>query len=387
MSYNLRCKMKAIINANIIMTDHVIPNGVILFEDGVIVDFGKAKNVTIPENAEIIDAENNYVGPGLIDIHTHAADKTYFIDDPVRCGKEVLKHGVTSVLPALYYSLDKKAFVDAIEKIITAHENGEFDNFLGFYMEGPYLNPGFGCNQDKNMWRFSVDKKDYQELIDKSKKYAKVWCIAPEREGIETFVQDVKKVNPNCLFAVAHSEATPEQVEKFIPYGLKIATHHTNATGTIPYYSECRGVCVDEAVNYNKEIYAELICDRIGAHVLPYMQRLVRRIKGDDRIILISDQFVDDGPVPEGFEEATDINFDHAGEIAGSAMTLDLACKNVLFHMGCSVCDAFRFASTNPARALGLWDRGYIAKGTVADLIIVNQFFDIKKVIFKGEQL
>ena len=152
-------------------------------------------------------------------------------------------------------------------------------------------------------------------------------------------------------------------------------------------YSECRGVCVDEAVNYNKEIYAELICDRIGAHVLPYMQRLVRRVKGDDRIILISDQFVDDGPVPEGFEEATDINFDHAGEIAGSAMTLDLACKNVLFHMGCSVCDAFRFASTNPARALGLWDRGYIAKGNVADLVIVNQFFDIKKVIFKGEKL
>ncbi len=379
--------MKAIINANIILPDHVIPNGVILFEDGVIKDFGKARDVKVPEGAEIIDAENNYVGPGLIDIHTHAAAKTYFIDDPVMCGKELLKHGVTSVLPALYYSLDKKAFCDAIDKIIAAHESGQFDNFLGFYMEGPYLNPGFGCNQDKNMWRFGVEKKDYQDLIDKSKNYAKVWCIAPEREGIEEFVQDVKKVNPNCLFAVAHSEATPEQVEKFIPYGLKIATHHTNATGTIPHYSECRGVCVDEAVNYNKEIYAELICDRIGAHVLPYMQRLVRRIKGDDRIILISDQFVDDGPVPEGFEEATDINFDHSGEIAGSAMTLDLACKNVLFHMGCSVCDAFRFASTNPARALGLWDRGYIAKGTVADLIIVNQFFDIKKVIFKGEKL
>lgn len=379
--------MKAIINANIVMPDHVIPNGVILFEDGVIKDFGKAKNVAIPEGAEIIDAENNYVGPGLIDIHTHAAGKTYAIDDPEGCSKHWLKHGVTSVLPALYYSLDKKAFVEAIEKIKTAYENGKFENFLGFYMEGPYLNPGFGCNQEKNTWRFGVNKEDYQELIDKSKGYVKVWCIAPEREGIEGFVQDVKKANPNCLFAVAHSAATPEQVEKFIPYGLKISTHHTNATGTIEHYSECRGVCVDEAVNYNKEIYAELICDRIGAHVVPYMQRLVRRIKGDDRIILISDQFVDDGPVPPGWEEATDINFDHAGEISGSAMTLDCACKNVLFHMGCSVCDSFRFASTNPARALGLWDRGYIAKGNVADLIIVDQFFDIKKVIFKGEKV
>lgn len=379
--------MKAIINANIIMTDHVIPNGVILIEKDKILDFGKAKDIKVPEGTEIIDAENNFVGPGLVDIHTHAAGGYYFIEKPEVGSKELLKHGVTSVMPALYYSLDKKNFVKAIEDIIDCHKRGEFENFIGFYMEGPYLNPGFGCDQSKNSWRFGVDREDYLDLIEKSKDYAKVWCIAPEREGIEAFVQDVKRINPNCVFAVAHSAATPEQVEKFIPYGLKIATHHTNATGTIEHYSECRGVCVDEAVNYNKEIYAELICDRIGAHVVPYMQRLVRRIKGDDRIILISDQFIADGPVPEGFEEATDINFDHAGEIAGSGMTLDLACKNVLFHMGCSVCDAFRFASTNPARALGLWDRGYIAKGNVADLIIVNHLFDIKKVIFKGEKL
>lgn len=379
--------MKAIINANIIMPDHVIPNGVILIDNGVIADFGKAKNVAIPKDAEIIDAENNFVGPGLIDIHTHAAGGNYIMENPAVSSKELLKHGVTSVLPALYYSLDKQHFLDAIDTIIDAHKKGEFDNFLGFYMEGPYLNPAFGCDQEKNAWRHGVFRKDYLDLIERSKDYTKVWCIAPEREGIEDFVIDVKKAIPNCVFAVAHSEATPEQVEKFIPYGLKIATHHTNATGTLEHYSECRGVCVDEAVNYNKEIYAELICDRIGAHVVPYMQRLVRRIKGDDRLILISDQFIADGPVPEGFEEATDINFDWAGEIAGSGMTLDLACKNVLFHMGCSVCDAFRFASTNPARALGLWDRGYIAKGNVADLIIVNHLFDIKKVIFKGEKL
>lgn len=379
--------MKAIINANVVMQDHVIPNGVVLIEGDKIVSVGKASKINVPEGAEIIDAENNYVGPGLIDIHTHAAAKTYFIDDPKKCSEDLLRHGVTSVLPALYYSLDKENFLKAIDTIVTAHEKGEFKNFIGFYMEGPYLNPGFGCNQDKNSWRHGVFKKDYQDLIDRSKDYTRVWCIAPEREGIEEFVKDVKKSIPNCIFAVAHSAATPEQVEKFIPYGLRISTHHTNATGTIEHYSECRGVCVDEAVNYNKEIYAELICDRIGAHVVPYMQRLVRKIKGDDRLILISDQFVDDGPIPPGFEEATDINFDHAGEISGSGMTLDDACRNVLFHMGCSVCDSFRFASTNPARVLGLTDRGYIAQGNLADLIIVDQFFNIKNVIFKGEKL
>ena len=122
--------MKAIINANIIMPDHVIPNGVILIDDGVIVDFGKAKNIEIPANAEIIDAENNFVGPGLVDIHTHAAGGYYFVDKPEVGSKELLKHGVTSVMPALYYSLDKENFVKAIDNIIDCHEKGDFPNFI-----------------------------------------------------------------------------------------------------------------------------------------------------------------------------------------------------------------------------------------------------------------
>jgi N-acetylglucosamine-6-phosphate deacetylase len=187
------------------------------------------------------------------------------------------------------------------------------------------------------------------------------------------------------VFAVAHSEATPQQVEKYIPYGLKIATHHTNATGTIEHYSECRGVCVDEAVNYNKEIYAELISDRMGIHVVPYMQRLVRKIKGDDRIILIADQFVCDGPIPAGFEEATDLHFDNAGEIAGSGLTLDIACGNFMVHTGCSVVDAFRFGSYNPARALNLTGVGYVEEGNIANFIFVDDKFNVKKTIFKGE--
>lgn len=101
-----------------------------------------------------------------------------------------------------------------------------------------------------------------------------------------------------------------------MPCGLCIGTHHTNATGDRFRYSETRGVCVDEAVNYNRDIFAELICDSRGIHVDPYMLRLVRRIKGDDRIILISDVYVADGPVPEEFAGVTDINFDHSGEIA-----------------------------------------------------------------------
>ena len=379
--------MKAIVNAIVVMKDYIIPNGVILIENDTIIAVGKAKDVKVPEGATIIDAENNYVGPGLIDIHTHAADNKWIFEQPEETSRYLLEHGVTGVLPALYNNLKKQDYLDAIDNILKARDNGKFDNFVGFYMEGPYLSPNFGCERDKNVWKDAIVHDEYIDIVKRAKDDAKVWCIAPEREGAEQFVREVKEIIPNIVFAVAHSEATPEQVEKLMPYGLKIATHHTNATGTIPHYSECRGVCVDEAVNYNKEIYAEMISDRMGIHVLPYMQRLVRKIKGDDRLILIADQFVCDGPIPEGFEEATDLHFDNAGEIAGSGLTLDIACGNVMIHTGCSVCDAFRFGSYNPARALNLAKVGFIAQGNIANLVFVDQFFNVKKVIFKGEQI
>lgn len=77
-----------------------------------------------------------------------------------------------------------------------------------------------------------------------------------------------------------------------------------------------RGVCVDETVNYRDDIFAELIVDRRGIHVDPYMLRLVRKIKGERRLLLVSDACVFDGPIPPGYDGVTDINFDFAGEIA-----------------------------------------------------------------------
>ena len=377
--------LKAIINATLVMPDHYIPNASLVIEDDRIIDFGK--KIEIPEGAEIIDAGGNFVGPGLIDIHTHADGDTFFFEDPVKCSNTLIDHGVTSVLPALFYSMNKQEHLDAVAKFRKAMAEGECKNILGIYMEGPYLNPDFGCDKEKNVWKDAIRKEDYGEVLDAVKDLAKVWCVAPEREGIEDFVKDVKKEIPGIVFSVAHSEATPPQIEALMPYGLKLATHHTNATGTLENFPEVRGVCVDETVNYNSDIYAELICDSMGIHVHPYNIRLIKKIKGQDKLILISDSFAADGPPIPGCEEAFDINFDWGGDIAGSKLTLDIACRNMMMHTGGSVCDVFKYASLNPSKLLNLHELGQIRKGNLANLIIVDQWFNVKKTILKGEIL
>ena len=376
----------AIINTTIILPEYMIPGGTIVIEDGIIVDFGKKIST---EGMEIIDAKGAYTGPGLIDIHTHADGDIFFTEDPYKAANTLLQHGVTDVLPALYFSMNADEYVEAIKKVRTAIDSGKADNIIGLYMEGPYLNPAFGCNRENNPWKDAVSADKYKKVVDAAYDIAKVWCLAPERENIEEFVDYVRTKNPNAVFSVAHSEANPTQIEALMPKGLRLATHHTNATGTLNKYPECRSACVDETALFNNQIYTELICDKVGIHVDPYMLRLIKKIKGDDRIILIADAFVEHGPIPDGdlYEGADDINFDFSGEIAGSKMILDGPCRNMMVHTGASLCQVFKYASTNPATLLSLNDRGVIKKGNKANLITVSAEFEVQAVYLAGKKV
>ena len=379
--------MLAIINAELVMRDHLIPEAVLFIEDGKIAGFGEMRNTPIPKNCEFLDAQGAYVGPGLVDIHCHTGGEHQFWQEPAEAAKFHLPHGITTVLATPNGRLSVENFVGMHARVRRAMATEDGANIGGVYMEGPYINPKYGAYRDQNPWNKPVLSEDYAPLIASGADIVRVWALAPERPDILPFVQAAKKASPNVRFAVAHSEATPQQIEALIPYGLCIGTHHTNATGTIVKYPECRGVCVDEAVNYNHDIYAEIISDSRGIHVDPYMQRLVRKIKGDEGIILVSDRTCYNGPIPEGYDGVTDLNFDDAGEIAGSKLTLDVACRNWMKHTGASLVEAFKLASYNPAKAVGLTDRGEIRVGLKADLVITDHKMNIKTVIKNGNTI
>ena len=378
--------MLAIIHADLIMRDHYIEDGVLFIEGDTIAGFGEMRNTPIPEGCEILDAEGAYVGPGLVDIHTHTGGDYRLWQHPIPAAQFHLDHGTTTLLPASYPRMTKEEYIQMAQNIRQAMAAPGGENIAGMYLEGPYINPAYGSNRAANPWNNKpILPEDYQPMIEACADLTRVWGLGPEQENVESFVKAVHAANPNIRFAVTHSEATPQQIEKLMPYGLCIGTHHTNATGTIVNYPECRGVCVDEAVNYNSGIYAEIISDSRGIHVDPYMQRLVRKIKGDDRIILISDRSYADAPNPPGYEDIHDINFDKWGDIAGSKLTLDVACHNWMKHTGASLVETFRVASYNPARATGFTDRGEIREGLRADLVIVDGKMNIKKVILGGK--
>lgn len=60
-------KRKAIVGAKVVLETGIIWDGVILLENEKIRKAATANSVQIPEDAEIIDAKDAYIGPGFVD--------------------------------------------------------------------------------------------------------------------------------------------------------------------------------------------------------------------------------------------------------------------------------------------------------------------------------
>ena len=337
----------------------------------------------IPEDALRIDGEGAYVGPGFVDIHVHGGNGFSTCFQTIEAAKHFLRHGTTTLLATPSYSLNYEKFLSAIRSVKEAIKDAP--TVRGIYMEGPYTNPNYGANKHINPWRGPILPEQYRALVDEAGSLAKVWAIAPERDNLLPFLEYARKVNPKVKFAVGHSQATPAQIRALGKYRPTSHTHITNATGRLPVPAGTRGVGPDEHCFMEPEIYAEMISDSCGIHVCPDMQKLVLQIKGIHHTILITDSTTLDNPNPPAFSHVTDLNFDENGNLAGSRLTMDQACRNVMASTGCGIAEAFRMASVNPARALDMDEVGSVEVGKKADLVFVDDQFRVKKVMLRGE--
>jgi len=374
----------AIVNAQIVLEQGILWDGVLLLEDDRIIRFGPARETEIPADAARIDAKGAYVGPGFIDIHVHAGGKHFTYKEPVEAAEHFLRHGTTSLLATPSYSLDFETFMQGIRCVKEAMPRAK--TIRGLYLEGPYMNPKYGSHSYENPWRHPIDPGQFKALVDEAGDLAKVWAIAPEREGLLPFLEYARKVNPDVVFAVGHSEATPAQIRALGKYRPTLQTHSMDATGRLPTYGGTRGYGPDEYCFKEVDVYTELISDSFGVHVHPEMQQLLLHCKGLDRVVLITDSSYHEEEAPPELAHVPDLNFDARGGIAGSRLTMDQACRNIMTHTNCGIAQAFLMASRNPAQSVGLGDElGTIEAGKRADLVFVDDMFNVENVMLAGE--
>ena len=369
------------------MENGILWDGALLVDEGKICAIGSAEKLTAPAGAKSVDAQGCYIGPGFVDIHCHGCDGTKFEWDPEATARHFLRHGETTVLASLYYDLTLPQMLDAIARIRDTMAHTDMSRVIrGIYIEGPYMNPQYGAMPEKYSWGKTIDMQQARQLVEQAGEDIRVWSVAPEREGIEAFVALAKQSNPSVRFAYGHTQATPEQVYRLKKYGLCIQTHSTNATGTPNTVAGTRSCGPNEACLYDTDIYAEVICDSCGIHVHPDMLRLIRRIKGEERMILITDSTIAYDQPPESLAHIKDLNFDRDGNLNGSRLTLDVASHNMMTHTPAGLCEVFRMSSLNPARAVGLdGEVGSIEVGKRANLVFTDDRIRLKNVMLDGQ--
>ena len=377
-----------ITNAKVVHERGIIYGGAVSFENGRILSYGKESEIDIPADAGIIDALGAYVGPGFVDIHVHGGGGSHTSTDPRAAAAHFLKHGETSILatPSGITSKTPDQLVECIKLIRDAMP--EARNIKGIFMEGPYSNGKYGAGKKNNIWgERPIVPEDYVPIVDAGGADIKNWMIAPERDGLIPFLEYARKVNPDVRFSVGHSEALPREIRALGKYKPTILTHTMNATGRV---GEPKGGlrCVgpDEYAFRDPDMFCELISDSLGIHVDSELQQMLIEIKGINRVCLITDSTHHVESPPEQYAHTTDLNFNAYGNLAGSKLTMDKAAKNIMSHTRCGICEAFLMASTNPAKAVGIYDEvGSIDVGKSADLVFVDDEFNVKCVILNGE--
>ncbi|GAA3408068.1 N-acetylglucosamine-6-phosphate deacetylase [Paenibacillus hodogayensis] len=377
-------RITAIVNAKLVTPWSVVEDGVVLIEGERIVECGPRDRVDVPANALVIDAGGDYVGPGFIDIHCHGGGGHWSWEEPYLFALSHLRHGTTGVLPTLVYNQSREEMLAGVRNIVEMEERPYSSAIVGIHMEGPYINKKYGAVTSPIR---AVDPEEYNELLELAGDRIKVWTLAPELPGQEAFAEAASRYG--IALSVGHSEADADTIFSFVRHGLQIGCHCTNASGTTPSpsrYGGTREIGVDEAVLVHDDIYAEVIPDANGIHVRPLMCRLIRKAKGTDRVIIITDAIDEAGLPVEPDDPYEDVRYIEGVGLSGSKLTMDRAVRNMMRHTGAGIAEAFVMASLNPAKVLKTdRDMGSVEKGKLANLVIVTGDIEVRRVLLRGQ--
>jgi N-acetylglucosamine-6-phosphate deacetylase len=382
---------KLIKNAKVITPLSAMFTGWLLISDKKILNFQKGLPPAEMESliSDTIDARGNYLLPGFIDEHTHGSLGFCTMDaDPTKIramAERNASHGVTAFLPT--------TLTDQKENILRAIEaassmvglRGKWSKVLGVHLEGPFFNSVKAGAQDPRNIR-----KGTKEEIDAflSAGSIKLISMAPEFE--ENLLAGDLFAAKGITVAAGHTNANYDQLLKAVEHGYSVITHLFNGMGA---FSHREPGTIGGALTI-PEYSCELICDNVHSH--PAAQKLAWLAKGNEKITLITDTIRPSG-LPDGSypftdnesvivsENGTNLRLS-SGNLAGSALTMNKALRNFTQNTGASLEETWRCSSLNAAINLGISsDTGSIEKGKLADLILMDENYDVKMTMIEGE--
>ncbi len=375
-------------NGKIVLENKVLTGKSLIFSDKIIdiVDGESFDGTTQASGIETIDAHENYVSPGFIDIHIHGSGGKDTMDGAVSdlavISRTVARNGVTGFLPTTM-SMEEEKIRRALDAIrIAMKEPPAGAKILGAHMEGPFISGKYkGAHSEEHLMK--PDATFIRNFLD----IIRIITIAPEEDFEFQFIKSTK-AHSDAVLSIGHTNADYETAMEAIGAGVSSATHIFNAMP--PFHHRAPGVI---GAILRSDIYFELIADTL--HVHPAVFQILLNAKGKDRMILVTDAMragsMEAGSWELGGQEVT--VDDHSarlrdGTLAGSILTLNKAVLNILKHTDLEIHEAVALASLNPARLLGAdQEKGSIKIGKDADIVIFDDELNVQMTFLGGESI
>lgn len=372
---------RLILNARVLTPTTVLPDYCLEITDGRITALTPcAQQQAWDAATEVFDACGAYVAPGLIDLHIHGTGgfgpELGTAQALLDLSVELARHGVTAFSPTLYCG--KPADMCRIlENTVGAFGREKGAQLLGYHLEGPFISPQKpGVMKPEDI--APIDLKQMQALWQAAQGHITQMTVAPELPGLAELAAFCKE--HHILLQAGHTNATYAEFLHGAQLGVTHATHLFNAMRGFTH----REPGAAGAVLMHPEISTEIIAD--GVHVHLDVVQFLTRIKPLENIVLVTDALRPTAQAkPPFLANGEEVVFDGGvwkrksdGVIAGSGLTLLQAVQNMV-RWGLPLPQAMACASFNPARRLGLRDRGEIALGKRADLVVFDKEFQVQK--------
>jgi N-acetylglucosamine-6-phosphate deacetylase len=296
----------------------------------------------------------------------------------------MLPTALTSEVGELYDAME--AYTQAKKK------NKKGSQFLGIHIEGPYLSMEQRGAQDPRYIR-DPNPDEYKEVLSKSSDVVR-WSAAPELDGAIDFAHYL--TSKGILVALAHTDASYEEALVGFENGFTLATHFYSCMSGVFRKGAMRYAGVVETAYLIDEMDVEVIAD--GIHCPPPLLKLIYKIKGTDRMALITDSMRAAGQ-PEGeksilgsLNDGTEVLIEDGvakmpdrTSFAGSIATTDRLVRTVVNEADVPLVDAVRMATKTPASIIGVADqKGALLPGKDADIVIFDDDIQIQKTIIEG---
>ncbi len=387
--------------ATLVLPDRLVRNAFLEVTGGRISFVGDTK----PHQSAtaVIDLEGQFLMPGFVDLHVHGGEGADFMDGTAEAFRTVCRcharHGTTSLTPTSTVArMDQ--YLRFLELCGELH--GEIPggaSIVGSHFYGPYFaRPARGCHPDQ---AFLTPNPENAEAFTKlAAKMPLVITVAPEIDNADWFV---RTYSPRGVrFNAGHSHGTFSQAEAAVAAGVRHVDHlfcamsdRARLRQSQPY--PMRGGLMEAAL-YFDELTTEVIAD--GKHLSPELLRLAYKVKGPDRLALVTDSMravdLPDGEywfgaagTGERVRKLDGVGVTVEGTaLASGVMGMDHGVRTMHRTAGVPLPEAVRMASLTPARILGLdAEIGSLEVGKRADFVVMDADLAIKQVHVGGQRI